>query len=597
MRIRRIFGMVLAAAIVLLAATGASAQTDAQAAQAQYIDQFAPPKGDGVLYVDGDHIYPGMQSNYASGYAPVVSGDVASIVLPLVTGSDLSGIAGDSVSLSVYLGKASEAPFQFKNYDKTVKWGAQAVTDAAGASATVNAFLATFDLQMEPVENRNIGKYPVVITARYTLAAGGAVTQNFLVYVTVEEGNDPNAPIPEPEPEPEPTVDPGDGGSVDGGGSGGGGGGSGTSSQPKVFISNYTVTPLEVYAGEMFTVKVTVRNSSKTTAVKNMTVTYKSETADMIPGAGTNTAYIDKIAKDSTADFEFTMEARADAKPGPQKITMSISYEDSSSAALTAEDEVTVQVRQRIRLEYDQPNISPQFYMGDSFSASLNLYNKGKNVLYNVTVAFDVPGMTPDSSSFLGNMESGTAKTADIYGSVASGMPTDGGMEGDPGMDGAMPMPLEEGGDVVVLEEGAEAVSMTIGEDGQVVEMAQADGGQVVIGEDGVMVDGEEIPGFEVATPGPVEGNFVVTYEDEYGDEYELLVPISTTLMEMPDYGGGMYPEEEIPEEASAGFPWWAWVIIAAAAVVVVVVIVRTQAKKKRARELAEDMEDLDDLS
>jgi len=580
--------MVLAA-VVLFGAVQVAGAADTQTAQAQYIDQFAPPKGDGVLYVDGDHIYPGMESNYANGYAPVVNGDTANVVLPLVTGSNTSGIAGDAVSLSVYLGKPSEAPFKFNNYDKAVKWSPQTVKDAAGADTTVNAFLATFDLQLEPVEKRNIGKYPVVITARYNLASGSAVTQNFLVYVTIEEGNDPNAPAPEPEPEI--PIEPDNGGGIDGGGidsGGGGGGGAGVSSQPKVFISNYTVSPEEVYAGELFTVTVTVRNSSKTSAVKNMTVTYKSETADMLPGNGTNTAYIEKIAKDSTADFSFTMEARADAKPGPQKVLMNISYEDGSSTPLTAEDEVTVQVRQRIRLEYDQPSISPQFYMGDTFSVSLNLYNKGKNVLYNVTVAFDAPGMVPDSSAFLGNMESGTAKTADIYGTVASGMPAVGMEEGgDLGMEDAAAAPLEREGEVTVIE-GAQDNSV-----------AAEEGGQIILDGEEVTVSGEEIPGFESASPGPVEGNFVVTYEDEYGDEYELLVPVSTTLLEMPDYSGDLDPEGELPEEEQAGFPWWGWVIIAAAAVVAVVAAVRTRAKKKRAQELAEDMEDMDndDLS
>ena len=74
-----------------------------------------------------------------------------------------------------------------------------------------------------------------------------------------------------------------------------------------------------------------------------------------MPGDNTNTAYIEKIGPKKTADFSFTMEARADAKAGPQKIDIAIAYEDSQAAQLTAADEISVEVHQKIRLEYDPP--------------------------------------------------------------------------------------------------------------------------------------------------------------------------------------------------------------------------------------------------
>ena len=72
----------------------------------------------------------------------------------------------------------------------------------------------------------------------------------------------------------------------------------------------------------------------------------------------------------------------------------------------------------------------------------------------------------------------------------------------------------------------------------------------------------------DAVQPGPVEGNFVVTYEDEYGEEYEMKVPVETVLTPMPDYGG-MDPGEELPPEEPAGFPWWGWGITAGAAAAV----------------------------
>lgn len=591
MKNKRVLMMIMVALLVMFSVMPSFAADDFSA-------QFVPPQqGAGVLYIDGEYKYAGMETSYSMGYAPSVEGDAASVVLPLITGTNTSGIKEDTVYLSVYLGKVKESPFLFKNYDKNVKWSAQNVTDASGTAQTRNAFLANFNLQLEPASNRTIGKYPVVFSVRYSLLDGTKVTQNFMVYITIDEGNDPASPTPAPTDdngsgEQQPGGD--SGAPEPGGGGAGGGGGGASTSQPKVFISNYTVFPETVYAGELFTVNVRLRNASKKSSVKNIAVTYKNESGDMIPGEGTNTAYLEKINKDSVGEFSFSMEARADAKPGPQKITVSIGYEDAQGAQLTATDEVTVQVRQKIRLEYDKPQVASQYFMGDSFNLNLNLYNKGKNTLYNVTAVLDVPGLLPDSSAFLGNMESGTAKTADFYGSVVNGSFAGSNSGESVGTDGGTAIAPREDKEVMVAPMSAD-IGIIGGADGPTQIIVDNNGDKPMILEEAPKETEGEEGSEEAPTPGAVEGSILVTYEDEYGDEYELAIPISTKLVEMPDYGGGT--DEVVPEQPSpGGFPWWGIVLIGVAAVVVVVVIVRARNKKKRAIELAEDMEDDDIL-
>jgi hypothetical protein len=187
---------------------------------------------------------------------------------------------------------------------------------------------------------------------------------------------------------------------------------------------------------------------------------------------------------------------------------------------------MTVQVRQHIRLDYDPPQFQAVVYIGDSVQGTLNLYNKGKNTLYNVTAVLDIPGIAPESAAFLGNMESGASKSADIYASV------------------------------------------------------------------GVSPDDPAA----YVTPGPAEGRYLVTYEDEYGDGYELEIPVGTEIMEMELYDPGMIGEDmEEPEAAGFGMPWWGWAAIAAAAAVTTGVV-SARRKAKRERKLLEDMDD-DELS
>ncbi|MEG2360516.1 MAG: hypothetical protein RSB97_01605, partial [Christensenella sp.] len=360
-------------------------------------------------------------------------------------------------------------------------------------------------------------------------------------------------------------------------GTGGGGGGtSGTASQPKVIISKYTISPDVVNAGEKFTVNVTLQNTSKTQSVKNIVVNFKSQTTDLMSGDNTNMVYIEKIAAKKTSDFSFTMMSRADAKAGPQKMDVAITYEDAQAAQLTAADEISVEIHQKIRLEFDPPKFPTQVVMGDTTSASLNLYNKGKSTLYNVTVTLDVPGFTPESSAFLGNMESGASKTADIYASVAAD--PNAGMNAGGGGDNA----AAAGGG-----EGATGMAMTAGNGDNAKDAATAKTGEEPGAEPKAEAKDSDI------TPGPIEGNFIIAYEDEYGEKYEIKVPVKTELMPMQSAGGDTTTEEQQPQ-AAAGFPIWAWFVIAGVAAAVVITVVVKKKKKARLAELAEEIDDDD---
>lgn len=97
------------------------------------------------------------------------------------------------------------------------------------------------------------------------------------------------------------------------------------------------------------------------------------------------------------------------------------------------------------------------------------------------------------------------------------------------------------------------------------------------------------------ATPGQIDGEIVITYEDSLEEKMEERLPLSLYVSEA--YNPDMYPEEGDPNgmidtmggmedpSASGGIPVWVWIaggVVAAAAVVAVIIIL----KKKRARAL-----------
>ena len=373
-------------------------------------------------------------------------------------------------------------------------------------SVTFPSYLVSLSLPM--IAGRINGRYPVGVNTSYMNMDGVQCSQSFTVYVTVTDGKDPNAePTPTPEPTPEPTEAP--------------------RPQPKIIVSNHTITPAEVMAGGTFDLEVALRNTSESQSVRNITVTAKGDTTDLIPAGDTGTEYISKISSGSTADFNVTMQVRPDAKPGPQKILLTIAYENSEAAAFTTNEEIIVQVKQPIRLKYDEPSIPESLNAGDTVSFSLNLMNMGKSTLYNVRFEVQAPGLIPEGSAFIGNMESGTSQTGDIYVFVGTLDMTD-------------------------------TMDMTDSPDG-------GDAGQY----------------------GPTQGSLIIIYEDEYGEEYTQQIDFETVIN--PPMIQTMMDEEIDMEEPETVSQWWISVLIAGGAAAGIIIFILIRRKKRRLLEESED--------
>ena len=71
-------------------------------------------------------------------------------------------------------------------------------------------------------------------------------------------------------------------------------------------------------------------------------------------------------------------------------------------------------VTQVSNLSLDPPSYPIETYAGESFNLMMNLYNKGKSRLYNVSVYLDSDSMVADENYYAGNMESGSSKSYDV---------------------------------------------------------------------------------------------------------------------------------------------------------------------------------------
>lgn len=437
----------------------------------------------GLLTIDNANKYTGMDKTYSAGYLPTVASGNVHIVMPLVASA---AIQGNTITVTPGLGSPGTSPFVFGNYIKTVNLATCPINDGAGNNP---AYL--IDLTLPLASDRTLGTYPVTLDITYKDGSGADMQQSFQLYVTVD-GKSPEGGQPAQE---------------------------GPRHQPKVIVTNYGTNPGIVMAGQDFTLNFTVNNTSASYTIYNIKVTMKGSSNDLTPADNTNTLYYKSLGKGKSMDISFPMKAQADAKAEPHSVSVTIEYEDNKAAAFSASEDIPIAVSQPMRLESDKPNVPESMNAGDTAPFTMQVINKGKGTVYNVTCKLEAPGLMPRESAFLGNLEAGTAKSAQL--TVFAG---------------TKDMTISSEGDVKTGGDSAEKYGMTA-------------------------------------------GSITITYEDEFGKQYSDKVDIQTTI-NPPDIPATAPQTEEKPKASQW---WISALIAAAiiAAITTVLILLRKNRKKK----------------
>lgn len=201
---------------------------------------------------------------------------------------------------------------------------------------------------------------------------------------------------------------------IDGSGSSGGGTGAST---PRIIISNSS--PQEVVAGENFTLSVTFKNTSTTTATSGA-VKAQMSSADgtFSPVSGSTTIVLDAMAPGASVTKSILLTSKADAAPGSYTVTFSLSYDaPSASDPITDTEVLAIQVKQVPRAQVSKMQIIPsEVYVGNTINVMTSVNNTGKSTLYNVNVIFSDPnGLIEEYENFVGNIQSGSTGAVDVY--------------------------------------------------------------------------------------------------------------------------------------------------------------------------------------
>ena len=455
-------GILLAAGILTLAGgewTISEARADAGIRQEETgqtpadSEEEIPQEGDGEtavlpdkLRLDDQNVYPGMEKAYQDGYVPAVEENTAAVILPLVA---REGSTIQSVTAVPDLGDGSQSPFVFRNYQKTF---GKTVEQINGTEQQKEVFLIRFDLEL--VEERKNGAYPVNIKISYDTDAETEMQQDFTVYVQITDekvtpsptatpkptptaGPEPSAsPEPTPEETPVPSAETPeteqpdmqgteevitDGAALSLGGADGGGAvsvaGTGEekpSPEPKVIITKCTGVPEHIYAGETVEFTAVLKNTNKKKPVQNMTVAITCEAEGIRLKSDSNTFYFDYLGTEKTLEVPLKFQIDEKTAAGKYTVLFALSYDNPDAEPLTSSSQIDLKVEQKNEVEMEVGEIAEEVNAGDSMQIPIQVMNLGRGMVYNVRCSVEVPGLRVDKSLFLGNIDGGTAASGEF---------------------------------------------------------------------------------------------------------------------------------------------------------------------------------------
>lgn len=318
------------------------------------------------LRIDGKTLYAGMDNTYEQGYLPRTANGTVSLVIPLI-GQTYDGKAAGILDL----GKASDSPFVFGNYSRTVY-------------AEQDSYVFCFEIPL--AENRKNGSYPVTLTVDYLDTSGNRAQQTFTVYITVADGIDPSQPI-ETQKE--------------------------AAEAPKLIIGDCRTEPVKTVGGENFTVTVTVENIGSIKA-RSVLLTYGSDENGILPLQTNNQIHLSDIAGGRSASVTLEFSTAGDILSGTHSFYIGLDYCDLYGGTYTEQRIFRIQVIQPASLFLEPLSVPEQMICGETVKLPVAVFNTGKSPLHNVIFSLSVPGLLPLNGVFFGNIPPGESGAGEV---------------------------------------------------------------------------------------------------------------------------------------------------------------------------------------
>lgn len=185
------------------------------------------------------------------------------------------------------------------------------------------------------------------------------------------------------------------------------------SGTPRIIVDKYNINPGIIRAGDVFQLTMSLLNTSASYAVSNIKVSLVSDDGVFNPVDSSNTIFIESIGAKENIQKVFTLMPKRDAEHKTYGISVNIDYEDEKGVQINSNDMISVPVVQQVKLVLGDLITPPEVFLGQPFPVSVEFFNMGKTLLYNLMIRTEGDFTTQNSNYYVGNFETGSTDSYD----------------------------------------------------------------------------------------------------------------------------------------------------------------------------------------
>ena len=325
-----------------------------------FLMPFFPARGESVpaFTVDRTRVLQGMDRSWEQGYAPSVSRNQWTMILP-VRSAEVRG----AVTAELIIPDGRPSPFKMQAMAVSVReeptgvWGIR------------------FTLTLLP-DQKN-ADYPCLIRLSGKTADGRETTAD-IPYTVQIRGCTENA------------------------------------EKAKIRADNLQA---DLKVGEESVIRVTLTNPCSAVNYEDLELRISDASGEILPG-GAETLAVGKLGVGESVTVEYPVTVLEKAAVAPHVLKLDMSW-TALGQQVTDTRNNTVTVRQEIRLEHGGLKMAKNVAAGDSMTVTLPLMNMGKADVVNVLATVSMPGIAERQSVLVGTIQPGETKQAQLILSPA----------------------------------------------------------------------------------------------------------------------------------------------------------------------------------
>jgi len=183
---------------------------------------------------------------------------------------------------------------------------------------------------------------------------------------------------------------------------------------PRLIINNYFYGGEYAVAGEVFSLSMSLLNTSQVKMLNNIKLSLSSEENIFSPVKSSNSIFIDSIPAAGSITQSIELKPKVDAANKTYNITVDIEYEDEKGNKYTSKELIGIPVAQPVKLIFSDIEAPPQLFAGTAVGISLDYYNTGRALIRNLIISTEGDFQIQDGTVFLGNLEAGKSDYYDV---------------------------------------------------------------------------------------------------------------------------------------------------------------------------------------